>query len=63
MPQKYDSQDFKAELERLTSAFQKNLSYFKSGAYDESALRNDFLVPFWRALGWDVENLALSRNS
>lgn len=57
MPQKYDSQNFKAELERLTSAFHKNLSHFKSGAYDESALRNDFLVPFWRALGWDVENL------
>src|SRR2546428_7453383 len=31
--------------------------YFKSEAYDESALRNDYLIPFWRALGWDVENL------
>jgi len=45
------------ELERLTSAFRKNLSHFKSEAYDESALRNDYLIPFWRALGWDVENV------
>jgi hypothetical protein len=51
------SQNFKAELERLTGAFRKNLSHLKSEAYDESALRNDYLVPFWRALGWDVENL------
>jgi len=51
------NQNFKSELDRLTSAFRKNLSHFKSEAYDESALRNDYLIPFWRALGWDVENL------
>ena len=50
-------QDFKTELERLTTSFRKNLSHLKSEAYDESALRNDYLIPFWRALGWDVENL------
>ena len=57
MPSEPRSQNFKTELERLTSAFRKNLSHFKSEAYDESALRNDYLIPFWRALGWDVENL------
>jgi hypothetical protein len=57
MPSEPPSQNFKTELERLTSAFRKNLSHFKSEAYDESALRNDYLIPFWRALGWDVENL------
>jgi len=50
-------QDFKTELERLTASFRKNLSHLKSEAYDESALRNDYLIPFWRALGWDVENI------
>jgi hypothetical protein len=48
---------FKTELVRLTTAFRKNVSHFKSDAYDESALRNDYLIPLWRALGWDVENL------
>ena len=57
MASEHSGQNFKTELERLTSAFHKNLSHFKSEAYDESALRNDYLVPFLRALGWDVENL------
>jgi hypothetical protein len=47
---------FKSELARLTSSFRKNISHLKSEAYNESALRNDYLSPLWRALGWDVEN-------
>ena len=35
MPQKYDSQNFKAELERLTSAFHKNLSHFTFSTDDQ----------------------------
>jgi hypothetical protein len=57
MASPHTSETFKAELTRLTIAFSKNLSHFKSDAYDESALRNDYLNPLWRALGWDVENL------
>jgi type I restriction-modification system DNA methylase subunit len=49
--------DFEAELRRLTTTFGKNFSHLKSGAYDEQALRNDYLNPLWRALGWDVENV------
>jgi hypothetical protein len=49
--------DFKAELARLTTAFHKNIAHLKSDPYDESALRNDYLNPLWRALGWDVENV------
>jgi hypothetical protein len=56
MPSAHSLETFKAELTRLTSSFRKNLSHRKSEAYDEMALRNDFLNPFWRALGWDVEN-------
>ncbi len=49
---------FRAELEQRTAAFRKNLSHYKAeAAYDESSLRNDYLIPLWRALGWDVENL------
>jgi hypothetical protein len=56
MPSANTSETFKVELTRLTAAFRKNLSHFKSEAYDESALRNDYLNPLWRAFGWDVEN-------
>jgi hypothetical protein len=57
MPSAHSLESFNAELTRLASSFRKNFSHLKSEAYDESALRNDFLNPFWRALGWDVENI------
>lgn len=47
---------FQAELARLTASFHKGLTSYRQEGYDESALRNDFLTPFWRALGWDIEN-------
>src|SRR5438876_7087997 len=47
---------FREELIRLTASFKRGLSSYRGEGYDESALRNDFLTPLWRALGWDVEN-------
>src|SRR5579862_6757077 len=49
---------FRLELSRLVESFQKNFGQYKAQGYDESSLRNDFLNPFWRALGWDIENRA-----
>ena len=49
---------FQEELGRLVTQFEKNLAHYKSGTYDEASLRNEFLNPFFRALGWDVENKA-----
>ncbi len=51
-------EDFKQDLSRLVDAFQKNFAHYKAEGYVESSLRNDFLNPLWRALGWDVENRA-----
>ena len=47
---------FNEELARLTASFHKRVAHHKSEGYDESALRNDYLNPLWRALGWDTEN-------
>ncbi len=47
---------FHDELDQLVAAYRRNRQHFISPSYDESSLRNDFLTPFWRALGWDVEN-------
>jgi len=49
--------EFKSKLNDLVSQFESNFSHYKSKGYDEAALRNDVLNPFWRALGWDMENL------
>jgi hypothetical protein len=58
MSSENDFEIFKRELSRLVDAFHKNINHYKEEGYVESSLRNDFLNPFWRALGWDVENRA-----
>ncbi len=50
-------ESFRAELIKLVNDFQANAQYYNGDEYDESALRNGFLNNFWRALGWDLDNL------
>ena len=47
---------FKAELVRLVAQFEKNFKLYQSPAYSEASVRQDFLDPLFRALGWDVGN-------
>ena len=49
---------FEKELNRLVEIFDKNLVAYKSSGYDEANLRQEFLNPFFAALGWDLENKA-----
>jgi hypothetical protein len=49
---------FRTDLNRLVDQFGRNLKQYKSNVYDEASLRQEFLDPFFRALGWDVENKA-----
>jgi len=49
-------ENFRAYLDRLVEQFRRNISQYKSKGYDEASLRQEFLNPFFRALGWDVEN-------
>lgn len=51
-------ENFEKELNRLVVNFERNLTEFKSPGYVEAQLRDDFLNPFFRALGWDLENRA-----
>ena len=51
-------ESFLLELNRLVGQFSRNLSQYKSSVYDEASLRQEFLDPLFRALGWDVENKA-----
>lgn len=49
---------FEKELSRLVESFGKRLAELKQPGYAEAQLRDDFLNPFFRALGWDMENRA-----
>jgi len=42
----------------LIERFERNLDAYKSGAYNETQVRREFIDPFFEALGWDVNNTA-----
>ena len=56
--EKATQQSFAAEIGRLVELFQRNSAHFYGREYDEASLRSEFLTPFFRALGWDLENKA-----
>jgi len=45
------------EILRLVDQFEQNLDSYKSGHYNEAQLRSEFLDPFFKALGWDMDNV------
>lgn len=58
MPTGASFQQFEEELNRLVESFGQRLAELKRPSYVEAQLRDDFLNPFFRALGWDMENRA-----
>ena len=44
------------EILDLVARFEQQLDSYKSGQYNETQLRREFLDPFFKALGWDVDN-------
>jgi len=38
----------------LIERFDRNVDAYKSGAYNETRVRREFIDPFFGALGWDV---------
>lgn len=49
---------FEAQLAKLIAKFQPDEGYYLSRDYSEAQARIDFITPFFKALGWDVENEA-----
>jgi len=41
----------------LVERFERNRDAYKSGAYNETQVRREFIDPFFEALGWDVNNI------
>jgi len=49
---------FKEKLQTLVTKFKKDKTHYRSKGYPEAQVRIDFLNPFFKALGWDIENKA-----
>jgi hypothetical protein len=43
-------------IKRLVDTFASHLSHYKSTGYNETEVRREFLDPFFKALGWDIDN-------
>ena len=42
----------------LVDKFEQGIATYKNNNYNETETRNEFIDPFWKALGWDLENKA-----
>jgi type I restriction-modification system DNA methylase subunit len=49
---------FTGNIQSLIKKFDSDRDYYLSKAYSEAEARVDFITPFFRGLGWDVENEA-----
>src|SRR6266566_1146108 len=45
-----------AEIRDLTERFERQLDAYRSPQYNETQLRREFLDPFFKSLGWDIDN-------
>ena len=45
-----------SRISELVERFREHADAYKSGAYNETQLRREFLDPFFECLGWDVYN-------
>ena len=43
-------------LRELVERFERNREGYRSGGYNETQLRREFVDPFFALLGWDVGN-------
>ena len=44
------------EILRLVETFNRNIDAYKSGSYNETQVRREFIDPFFESLGWDINN-------
>ena len=49
-------EEAKRKIGEMVERFQRNIDAYKSGSYNETQLRREFIDPFFETLGWDVAN-------
>jgi predicted type IV restriction endonuclease len=47
-----------AEVLKLVERFEREAAAYRSGAYNETQARREFIDPLFKALGWDIDNEA-----
>jgi hypothetical protein len=50
--------EVRAKMEALVERYRHNADQYQGSAYNEAQCRQDFIDPFFEALGWDVRNTA-----
>ncbi len=43
-------------IRELVERFERQLDAYRSPQYNETQLRREFLDPFFKSLGWDIDN-------
>ena len=46
------------EVLRLVERFERETAAYRSGSYNETQVRREFIDPLFKALGWDIDNEA-----
>lgn len=46
----------RAKIADLVELFRTNEAAYKNPAYNETQTRREFIDPFFKALGWDIDN-------
>ena len=44
------------KIEELVQRFEEQILSYKKAEYNETQTRRDFIDPFFKALGWDMDN-------
>jgi len=44
------------KIKILVQRFEEQKEFYKKSDYNETQTRRDFIDPFWKALGWDIDN-------
>ncbi len=44
------------KIKSLVERFDEQKEFYKQTQYNETQTRRDFIDPFWKALGWDIDN-------
>ena len=44
------------KIKSLVQRFDEQEEFYKNKDYNETQTRQDFINPFWKALGWDIDN-------
>ena len=52
----YCKEEAKEIVKKIVERFEYHLDEYKKGNYNETQTRNDYINPFFEALGWDINN-------